>query len=401
MPRPRVPDTEFGSDSFLDIVANVVGILIILIVVAGVRVSRAPVVLSTAAASGATTPPTEPEISPSVIADAAPAESAPPTEPEVVHWPADPVEPPPPPPRLVAPPAPETIIVERPLPPLPPIEPPRELVEQARQLRQTILQLEAEHTSLERELQAAAEQAAGVQSQLAAVQSAALSAEARTAAEQSELAAGERELEETVARLAKLRRQLEEESQRAPEAQVLQHRITPIGKVVHGQELHFLLSRGRVSPVPVEELARRLAAQIERQKEMLAKLQTYEGEVEAVDGFRMKYVVQRSRLSLAEELRYGQHVIRMGVSQWTLIPEPNLPSESAEEALQRGSRFYQTLLSAGPNATLTLWVYPDSFETCQALQEFAHRHGYEVAARPLPFGVMITGSPDGSRSIAQ
>jgi hypothetical protein len=103
MPRHRVPDTEFGSDSFLDIVANVVGILIILIVVAGVRVSRAPVVLSTAAASGATSLPTAREASPSVSVDAAPAESAPPAEPEVVHWPADPVEPPPPPPRPVAP----------------------------------------------------------------------------------------------------------------------------------------------------------------------------------------------------------------------------------------------------------------------------------------------------------
>ncbi|MCA8999728.1 MAG: hypothetical protein KDA80_22215, partial [Planctomycetaceae bacterium] len=37
---------EFGSDSFLDIVANIVGILIILIVVAGVRVAQAPVLSS-------------------------------------------------------------------------------------------------------------------------------------------------------------------------------------------------------------------------------------------------------------------------------------------------------------------------------------------------------------------
>lgn len=400
MSRQRGSDAEFGSDSFLDIVANVVGILIILIVVAGLRVSRAPVVLSTTASHAPISPPSA---SPPSVAAAVPdsPKAAPPAEPEVVHWPAEPVAPPPPPPRPAAPPEPETIIVERPLPPLPPLEPPRELVEQAHRLRQTILQLGAEQQSLDRKLQAAIEQTAGVQSQLAAMQSAARTAEARAAAEQAELTAGELELEETLARLTKLKRQLEEESQRKPEPQVLQHRITPIGKVVHGQELHFLLSRGRVSPVPVEELARRLAAQIERQKEMLAKLQTYEGEVEAVDGFRMKYVVQRSRLSLAEELRYGQHVIRMGVTQWTLIPEPDLPSESAAEALQRGSRFYQTLLSAGPNATLTLWVYPDSFESCQTLKEFAHRHGYEVAARPLPFGVMITGSPEGSRSIAQ
>ena len=36
-------DIEFGSDSFLDIVANIVGILIILIVVAGIKASATPI----------------------------------------------------------------------------------------------------------------------------------------------------------------------------------------------------------------------------------------------------------------------------------------------------------------------------------------------------------------------
>ena len=39
-------DQEFGSDSFLDIIANIVGILIILIVVAGMKVARQPTLLS-------------------------------------------------------------------------------------------------------------------------------------------------------------------------------------------------------------------------------------------------------------------------------------------------------------------------------------------------------------------
>ncbi|MEE3364827.1 MAG: hypothetical protein VX304_04215, partial [Planctomycetota bacterium] len=41
----RTSQQTAGDDSFLDIVANIVGILIILIVVAGVRASRAPVEL--------------------------------------------------------------------------------------------------------------------------------------------------------------------------------------------------------------------------------------------------------------------------------------------------------------------------------------------------------------------
>ena len=41
--RPKA-ELQFGSDSFLDVVANIVGILIILIVIAGLHVSKIPVV---------------------------------------------------------------------------------------------------------------------------------------------------------------------------------------------------------------------------------------------------------------------------------------------------------------------------------------------------------------------
>ena len=43
MSKRRDSEIMFGSDSFLDVVANIVGILIILIVIAGVRVGQAPV----------------------------------------------------------------------------------------------------------------------------------------------------------------------------------------------------------------------------------------------------------------------------------------------------------------------------------------------------------------------
>ena len=42
--RPK-GELQFGSDSFLDVVANIVGILIILIVIAGLRVSQTPVMI--------------------------------------------------------------------------------------------------------------------------------------------------------------------------------------------------------------------------------------------------------------------------------------------------------------------------------------------------------------------
>ena len=59
------------------------------------------------------------------------------------------------------------------------------------------------------------------------------------------------------------------------------------------------------------------------------------------------------------------------------------------------------MLSAGSDTTLTFWVYPDSYTLYRKLQSFAHEQGFPVAGRPLPTGVAISGSPNGTKSASQ
>src|SRR5579863_1312575 len=92
--RAREPE-EFGSDSFLDVLANIVGILIILIVSAAARVERGPVVAPTSAAADEAEPSSEPGPSAPLAMEPDPAvdmarvepqavpESAPEPEPEL------------------------------------------------------------------------------------------------------------------------------------------------------------------------------------------------------------------------------------------------------------------------------------------------------------------------------
>jgi hypothetical protein len=51
--------------------------------------------------------------------------------------------------------------------------------------------------------------------------------------------------------------------------------------------------------------------------------------------------------------------------------------------------------------TVTVWVYPDSFREFRTLKEFLYARGIATAARPLPAGQPISGGPQGSRSAAQ
>lgn len=354
-------ETEFGSDSFLDVIANIVGILIILVVTAGFRVSQAP--LPTAAeiaeaAAGARDPePAEP-----VIAATAPAEEE-----------------------------------------IPEIEvgPPAELVVRAQEIETEIAKLEKDAANREREVK-----------KLAALQKlerqeVSLSEQelAKQTVEKNRLEERLKRLAETIderkAVLAKLLEQIESMKKVAPHVKKIGHRVTPIAQVVKGDEIHFRLAAGKVSVVPLKDLIESLLRQAERQKEWLAQYRAHEGTVGPIGGYTMNYLIERKSMSVMDQINQGPGVFRVEVTAFKVIPASNLRAETEEEALQMGSEFHIALQTAKPGSTFTCWVYPDSYGLYRKLQEVAHDSGLSVAARPLPFGVPIAGSPSGTRSAGQ
>src|SRR5258708_26917009 len=102
MSRKNRSEEEFGSDSFLDVLANIVGILIILIVSAAARVERGPAASPTISAEEPADPATEPvKAAPSAVEPEPAIELAstqPPAEPE----PLPELEPDAPPPEIAA-----------------------------------------------------------------------------------------------------------------------------------------------------------------------------------------------------------------------------------------------------------------------------------------------------------
>ena len=202
-------------------------------------------------------------------------------------------------------------------------------------------------------------------------------------------------------KFSQLGRELEREFRVQPPVETIEHRLTPISHDVQGKEIHFRLYNGRIAYVPIDELIDRLRIQISQKKNSLLKYRRHIGEVGPVEGFRMSYMMVRQRLSALEELKHGSGLVRITLSEWELQPEPDLETESAAEALQPGSNFIRALRSADADASFTFWVYPDSFELFRKVQKYAHTVGFVVAARPLPFGVQIAGSPQGSRSAGQ
>ena len=118
-----------------------------------------------------------------------------------------------------------------------------------------------------------------------------------------------------------------------------------------------------------------------------------------VGGFRLRYTLERHDVSPAEGGRGGSYA---RLQKWTIIPNSDDLGEPVRLALEQGSDFRQALKKILPGrTTITIWVYPDGFDAFRQIRKELYRLGYTIAARPLPPGTPISGSPEGSKSAAQ
>lgn len=361
---------DFGSDSFLDILANVVGVLIIFILIAGIKARNAPVVVEQ----------TE------NIAQNFAMESIRPPEAQTNR----PKEIPRPYRELAA--------------PLPAIE-----HEEGRQLNNELQiaisdsrQAQAAAIHLQNEIRISQSQRKRLKNQLDTLVGISRQQTEKTANLSHAFSKLEKEIGDFEEQKRKLLFRFDEAHRKAESAtRVIRHRLNPVSKLVNGKEIHFHLSNDKIAHVPVEKLIDRMKKQIQRQQNWILKFKRHRGRVGPERGFVMSYIVQRENPSVLNRLQSGYGLVRISLTEWRIDAEYNIGSENAKQALARGSKFLQEIRAADPDATLTFWVYPDSFALYRQLEKFVHREGYRVAARPLPFGVPIAGSPNGTRSAGQ
>jgi hypothetical protein len=327
-----------NADSFLDIVASVVCIMLIMVLMIGMRIRNTPVQA--------------------------------PLSPEAVQAVAD---------------------LEK-------------VAAEERSLREDLAKSAEEVRSLEREAAVR-----GLERDMAATAVAAMEHEIRTRRLQMDT---QTQADFDVARdLAGARRQLEEVQRRQVEVQtarpdpiVIESYPTPIGRAVDNREAHFHLRLGRVAYVPVEKLALLARDDAKRKADKLVDRRDLPEFTETVgpeNGFRFRYTAER--FERVEKTPQGPaRYVGLRVSQWTVIPVAGQLGEPVDEALAPSSEFRRVLAGLKPDqTTLTVWVYPDSFDAFRRLRKELHQLGYQVAARPLPEGVMIAGSPKGTKSEAE
>lgn len=177
---------------------------------------------------------------------------------------------------------------------------------------------------------------------------------------------------------------------------------TPLSRTVDKHEVHFRLRNGRVTPLPIEALLARLKSDAQSKVERLRDVPEITEVIGPENGFWLRYTLERVESSPEMIQKGGYARVFVQLKRWTLLPESEDIGEPIDRALAEGSDFRRALASArAQGAMITIWTYPDSFGALRQIKKDLYQSGLAVAARPLPEGILISGSPHGSKSAAE
>jgi len=365
-----------GTDAFLDIVANLVGILLILLMVIGVR-------MEDATKTAQTVTPEPP------VAKQAPAEV---TSPETVTPIPDP-----------EPVAPLAAIKPVELEPVEVPDPTQAKLELER-LKQSILEVNDEGQKLASAMQIQKMDRDNLM--VAVTRAEKILEERREALSDVQRHKLDADLERQQAKqeFTELSQQIESLNFAAKESEseVLQHISTPLAKTVFVREEHFRLKGGRLLYVPLNEMTNELRVEAPKKMWKLKNTRQTTESIGPYDGFEMRYTLRRNRVPLRTDS--GVTAVRemVELDRFVMVPVGAARGETPEQALEPTSAFSSRLSSWNPRETvITIWTYPDSFAEFRQIKADLYKLGYLTAARPLPADQLISGSPQGTRSAAQ
>ena len=382
-------DPDFGSDSFLDIIANLVGILVILIVLAGLRaaqVSDEPEISAVAASSTDASPVSDtvkithrkqnPEVPQATIAEASPRR----TEVEIR-------------------PNPEATLGADMVP--------HEIAEnQIRELLGAVQGLEARLAALP--VDNAVDDLKAVQSELAAVAGRLPALQQRLAQEDADRRRSLLVATEFDAAYNALRKQLVEVNRTFEELKTAERpveefelRINPVGRRGRGEEIMFRIENDRVVLLPAAELFGKAGIQSGALTPLTQASDIESGSVGPFNGVVLDYESRVVATMVPASSGSSTYVLQK-LMRGTLRVTRLAPYEDWQTSIKEQGIVSRRMLAAPRDAFARLFVTPDSFEAARRVATFIRTLGHGVATMPIEAGTDIKLSyGNGSDALVQ
>jgi hypothetical protein len=205
----------------------------------------------------------------------------------------------------------------------------------------------------------------------------------------------QRQLLETNAKLEQIDKAKTYLNQVRPQATVMENIPTPLSRTVDDleKEIHIRLLGGRIVYVPFMELITQMKRHVYEDRNHYAKQKSSIGKVGPIENFELEFLLATytTPLMYGSDSQSGTLILQYA----EIVPKFEPMGEPTREALASSQSEFRRKLTLFRKDiyTVTVWVYPDSFEEYQELKRFLHDHGYSVAARPLATGHPISASP--------
>lgn len=189
---------------------------------------------------------------------------------------------------------------------------------------------------------------------------------------------------------------------RGPPTESLECQPTPVSQAVTGKEIHVLLSEDHLVVVPFDSLMEQMKSDAQANVWRLRTQDQMQRTIGPISGFRLKYYFVKEGLvgrNAAGDYMAGQ---AYKFSHCHMLPEVSPPGEPAADALAANSEFVQQLQQHRPEGTtITIWTYPGNYERLREMKRIIRQMGFAIAVRPLPPGMPIGASRHGSNSLSE
>jgi hypothetical protein len=182
------------------------------------------------------------------------------------------------------------------------------------------------------------------------------------------------------------------------EVEVIENKPTPIGRKVTGLTLYLQLRGGHVAIIPLDAFRDELTADFQANIWRLREEDAFERSIGPLDGFRLRYYVERRVATVRVDER--QELDRQGtvtqLVRFEVIPVDTPSGEPVDEAMLPNSELSQRLqrFPAG-NGVIAIMVFPDSLAELHRLKKWLYAAGYSIAEAPIPEGPWVSFSPHG------
>lgn len=185
---------------------------------------------------------------------------------------------------------------------------------------------------------------------------------------------------------------------RAAEVEVIENKPTPIARKSTGRAVYLQLRNNHLAVIPFEQVESELADDFKSNLWRVRDTSRFTRTIGPYDGFRLRYYVERrsATVRVNEQAELDRRGDVTSLTRFEFIPVSEPLGESVDDALSENSVLSQRLESFPSDAGIVaVLVFPDSLAELHRVKRWLYDAGYSVAESPVPPGRWVSFSTQG------